>query len=61
MTRQGGLEATEDGFRSPPRRRYAEAASRLRLLGTSIVSDADVNQVITEAGIQRAYAGVEDL
>jgi hypothetical protein len=61
MTQQHGLEATEDGFRSQARRDYAEIATRQRLLGSQVVSDGQVEDVLRDAGIYRPFAGVTEL
>ena len=58
LTRQPGLEATEHGFRSASRRRFAEIAGRQRLLGRAIVPDCVVDAVVQEAGIHRPCQGV---
>lgn len=60
MTRQSGLEASEDGYRSVARRAYAEIAARQRMLGKAIVQDATVEDVLRIAGIARKAAGVVD-
>ncbi len=58
LTRQPGLEATEDGYRSPARRRFAEIAGRQRLLGRGIVPDSVVEQAVQEVGLYRPGKGV---
>lgn len=59
MTQQSGLEATEDGFRSLARRRYAEISTRHRLLGAEIVPSEDVDAVNRESGIYRTDHGIK--
>jgi len=58
LTRQAGLEATEDGFRSSKRRAYAEIATRRRLLGPELVPESAVTGKLAEVGLFRKPAGV---
>lgn len=61
LTRQDGLEATEDGFRSKARRDYAEISSRQRLLGPAVITDHEINLVNQANGIFREFAGAVEL
>lgn len=61
LTRMDGLEATEDGYRALPRRQYAEAAARRRLLGTTILGDDEVDRINQGSGIFRPFAGAEEI
>ncbi|MFO1151151.1 MAG: glycosyltransferase family 2 protein [Alsobacter sp.] len=59
LTQQPGMEATEDGYRSTARRAYAEVGARQRLLGSQIVSDNAVAEILSRHGIARAPKGVQ--
>lgn len=61
LTQQNGLEATEDGYRSPARRQYAELAARRRLLGADIVPGDEVDAANQATGIFRPFRGVREL
>jgi hypothetical protein len=58
LTRTPGLEAGEDGYRSPARIAYAEVSARQRLLGRAQVPDAKVDEVTLRHGIFRAPAPI---
>jgi hypothetical protein len=58
LTQLSGLEATEDGFRSQPRRAYSEIAARHRLLGEGIIPATEIDAVNKSVGIYRPYIGV---
>lgn len=61
LTRRAGIEATEDGYRSPARLAYAEVAARQRLFGPAVVTDADVEALTRAHGIHRDPTGVEEV
>ncbi len=58
LTQTAGLEATRDGYLAPARRRYAETASRFRLLGEAIVPERVVEEAVEAFGISRRDAGI---
>jgi hypothetical protein len=61
LTQQSGLEATEDGYRSPARRRYAEAATRNRLMGQELAPSSGVDDINIANGIFREARGVSEV
>ena len=61
LTRQDGLEATEDGLRSKVRRIYAENAGRRHALGDEIVSNEAVDEGNRRLGIYRVDCGIAPL
>ena len=60
LTRSAGIEATEDGFRSPARRAYAAAAARQRHLD-GLSAGAPVDDVLAANGILMPGTGVEPM
>lgn len=59
LTRAPDLTADDSGFVAPRRRAYGEVAARQRVLGATIVTDADVVETLTELGIHRVHTGIE--
>jgi hypothetical protein len=61
LTRGQGSEALENGYRAPSRRRYAELCFRQRLLGSSVITDAALNEALVAMGNFMEPRGVEEL
>lgn len=59
LTKMENLNAEHNGFVAPRRRAYSEIAARQRVLGSKIVSDHEVNNVLRQQNIYREYAGVD--
>ncbi|WP_347331345.1 glycosyltransferase family 2 protein [Marinimicrobium locisalis] len=59
LTRAEGLKAENNGYVAERRRRYSEISARQQVLGSQIVTDEDVVDVLKENGIYRAFSGVE--
>ncbi|WP_334030936.1 glycosyltransferase family 2 protein [Alteromonas sp. P256] len=59
LTKRPGLAAENTGSVAPRRRAYSDIAARQRVIGSQIISDEDVDNVLREQGIYREYCGVE--
>jgi|GEM_PF-1507071 len=58
LTRSAGIEANEDGYRGPARRRFADAAAALRLGGYQQADSDTIDQVLAADGNLMPAAGV---
>ena len=61
LTRKPGIEALEDGFRSPARRQYAQSAFLQRLLGHDIIDDREINSQLNQHGMLREPSELQAL
>ena len=61
LTKTPGIEANERGYRAPKRRIYSGLAGRQRVLGKNIITDVDVNKVLTSAGIFREPSLISEI
>ncbi|MHC6648233.1 glycosyltransferase family 2 protein [Alteromonas sp. HB246098] len=59
LTKRPGLAAENTGCVAPRRRAYSDIAARQRVIGSHIVSDEDVDNVLRDQGIYREYHGVQ--
>lgn len=58
LTKKEGLQAESNGRVALRRRNYSDIAARQRVLGSDIVADRDVEEVLKQNGIYREYSGV---
>ncbi|WP_396621506.1 glycosyltransferase family 2 protein [Marinobacter sp. W-8] len=61
LTKKDGLQAESNGQVALRRRNYSDIAARQRVLGSRIVTDNDVEEVLKENGIYRDYKGVVEV
>ncbi|WP_024460071.1 glycosyltransferase family A protein [Marinimicrobium sp. LS-A18] len=59
LTRAEGLKAENNGYVAERRRRYSEVSARQQVLGSRVVADEDVIEVLKQNNIYREFSGVE--
>ena len=59
LTKRDNLTAEHSGFVAQRRRLYSDIAARQRVLGEDIVTNTDVEGVLSELGIFRAHQGMK--